>query len=167
MSPKPQPAVRLAGACSLRLRLDGRTAIINVPKLNPDGGNNADVLIDRVLRFAILRHGTKGVRKIVRELLSGYPEKNYELGQPEPPKVKRRNGITMQELRPSMAVKCNFKRADVALTLARVFGRDAVTAADYQLATTVLKWGREDGVILQSAPRSKFHNFVLKFDNKA
>lgn len=67
-----QPVVQLSGAATLQINTGVSRSKITIPKVNPDGENNADLLIDQVLHFAVMRHGKNTLRRMVEEKLSTY-----------------------------------------------------------------------------------------------
>lgn len=66
--------VQLSGKCTLQIDTMRSNTKIEIPKVNRDGVNNADCLIDNVLHFAIMRHGTDKLLKIVNDKIKQYPE---------------------------------------------------------------------------------------------
>lgn len=66
--------VELNGKCTLQINTMRSRTKIEIPKLNREGINNADNLIDTVLHFAIMRHGTDKVIEILNEKIKDYPD---------------------------------------------------------------------------------------------
>lgn len=66
--------VQLSGKCTLQIDTMRSNTKIEIPKLNHEGQNNADSLIDNVLHFAIMRHGTDKLKQIVEDKIKNYPD---------------------------------------------------------------------------------------------
>lgn len=75
------PVVKLRGKCILHVDTGISTSKIEIPKTNPKTGeNNADVFINQVLHFAIMRHGKNKFREMVEKKLSLYESKYDDCG---------------------------------------------------------------------------------------
>lgn len=72
--------VQLSGKCTLQIDTIMSRTKIEIPKVNRDGENNADVLIDNVLHFGVMRHGKNKMREIIEEKLNSYEEKYDDEG---------------------------------------------------------------------------------------
>lgn len=157
-----QLPVRLAGACSLRFREnDGASLTVNIPRLNKNGGNNADALIDHVLHFAVRRHGKRKARQIMRDVLAQYPARHDFAGLPDARPPKRRDGPTLDMMKPGLSRMDEFTRHDVAKILADLEDC-AITASHLQIAGRMLKWAKEDGLVQQTVARGKKYRFVTR-----
>ena len=60
--------VQLGGKCTIQIDTGKGSAKMEIPKKNPrTGENNADEFIKQALHFAIMRHGTDGVIKVIQD----------------------------------------------------------------------------------------------------
>lgn len=72
--------VQLHGQCKINIDTGHGISQSTIPKLNFNRQNNADVLIDTVLHFAIMRHGTDRLLEIVNAKIANYDVKYKEQG---------------------------------------------------------------------------------------
>lgn len=75
-----EPVVKLSGAATLQIDSGIGRSKITIPRVNRDGENNADSLINEVLHFAVMRHGKNKLRQMAEEKLSGYESKYDDCG---------------------------------------------------------------------------------------
>ncbi len=69
--------VELSGKCTLQIDTMRSRTKIEIPKLNRQGENNADSLIETVIHFGVMRHGKQKLREMLEKKLADYGDE-YE-----------------------------------------------------------------------------------------
>lgn len=72
--------VQLHGKCTLNFSTGTSTYKLLIPKNNRAGENNAIVLIDDVLHFAVMRMGTDQLKALVDKKIASYEGRYKEQG---------------------------------------------------------------------------------------
>ncbi|MGE1562173.1 hypothetical protein [Pantoea septica] len=72
--------VQLSGKCTLQIDTMRSNTKIEIPKLDRDGQNNADSLIETVIHFGVMRHGKAALRQLIEDKLSNYGDEYQSKG---------------------------------------------------------------------------------------
>lgn len=72
--------VQLSGKCTLQIDTMRSSTKIEIPKVNREGSNNADSLIETVIHFGVMRHGKEDLRKLIEKKLADYGEEYQSKG---------------------------------------------------------------------------------------
>lgn len=72
--------VQLSGKCTLQIDTMRSSTKIEIPKVNREGSNNADSLIETVIHFGVMRHGKEDFRKLIEKKLADYGEEYQSKG---------------------------------------------------------------------------------------
>lgn len=72
--------VQLSGKCTLQIDTMRSRTKIEIPKLNREGENNADSLIETVIHFGVMRHGKEALRQLIEKKLADFGDEYQSQG---------------------------------------------------------------------------------------